>query len=135
MVFIAGCGKQETATEMRFPMAGQAGQMLAAKKDAEFEAMEKKAEGSAIQFAKDIEALKQHNPFSPPIVETIEVIEEKLKLTFGGVIWSGTTPSAIINDEIVNVGDFIEGAKVINISEKSVLLIKDDTEYKLELEF
>jgi hypothetical protein len=48
-----------------------------------------------------------------------------------GVIWGGIMPQAIINNKIVNIGDVIEGAEVIEISKKGVTLLYKKRKYTL----
>ena len=71
----------------------------------------------------------------PPVVKKIEVKKEQpppppldmAKILQGfklsGFIWGSEKPQAIINGEVVNVGDTIEKAKVISISKKGVRIL------------
>ena len=66
---------------------------------------------------KETEESETFNPSTPLIVQ--------------GVVWGGIMPQAIINDRVINIGDVIEGAKVIDISKKGVILLYKDRKYLL----
>lgn len=52
-----------------------------------------------------------------------------------GISWKEKAPSfAIINEQIIKVGDSVGDSKVLRIEEKSVVLEKDNREYILVLE-
>lgn len=55
-------------------------------------------------------------------------------LALSGIIWDEKKPAAIINDNIVSVGDEIQGKKVIKIEKNKVILQEDGEEYILRLE-
>ena len=44
------------------------------------------------------------------------------KLKVQGIIWGGRIPQAIINNKVFTVGDSIEGAEIVNIGKKEVIL-------------
>lgn len=48
-----------------------------------------------------------------------------------GVIWGGSLPQAIINDQVVKIGDTIQGAKVISIGKEGVGLLFDGRQHNL----
>ena len=68
----------------------------------------------------------------PPVVKKVEVkkepppppplnmakVSQEFKLS--GFVWGSEKPQAIINEQVVNVGDTIKKAKVISISKKGV---------------
>ena len=70
------------------------------------------------------------NPFAPKGVPT--GIYTKIRLS--ACLSSGGVPCAIINDEIVNVGDVVDGKKVEEITENSVILSDEKRRYKVILE-
>jgi len=82
------------------------------------------------ELKRDMEMLKKRNPFSPPAVEEEESITS---LVLEGIIWDEETPSAMINDMIVNEGDMIEDKKVKKITRDSVILIENGEEEVLKL--
>lgn len=45
-----------------------------------------------------------------------------LELNVQGIIWGSDTPSAIINGEVMNVGDTIQGAKIVKINKKGIVV-------------
>lgn len=55
------------------------------------------------------------------------------ELSLDGIVWDEESPYAIINDEIVKVGDEIAGNKVIDIKVDSVTLSDGSREYELKL--
>lgn len=61
--------------------------------------------------------------------------EEKPKplptFTIQGIIWEGIIPMAIINDNVVKVGDVLEGARIIGIDKEGVNFLYYGREYKL----
>jgi len=46
-----------------------------------------------------------------------------LKMNVQGLIWNTDRPSAIINGQVLNIGDSIDSAKIINITKEGVLII------------
>ena len=67
----------------------------------------------------------------------LEPTGDKTRVVLGGVIYDESGSSyAIINDEVVSVGDYILGYTVFSIDENKVVLLKDDeqVEYILEKE-
>lgn len=53
-------------------------------------------------------------------------------LTLQSVIWDRNNPQAIINGNLVGVGDAVDGAVVKRIDKDSVLLAKDGYRHRLE---
>ncbi len=61
-------------------------------------------------------------------------IEESISppiLTVEGIIYGGKIPQAIINNKVVKVGDEIEGARVIEINKKGVIVFFGQRQYIL----
>jgi hypothetical protein len=52
--------------------------------------------------------------------EQAELVLDRLKVE--GVIWGVKTPQVIINDRVLAIGDFIEGAEIVNIEKKGITL-------------
>jgi len=56
-----------------------------------------------------------------------EITKRTLNLDVQGIIWGGDTPNAIIKSEeeskVLGVGDTISGVKILDISEKGVLIL------------
>ncbi len=50
-----------------------------------------------------------------------------------GILWDVESPQAIINGEIVGVGDMIKGNEVIAILKDRVILKNDEKKFELEL--
>lgn len=55
-------------------------------------------------------------------------------LKLSGILWDETSPAVIINDEIVGIGDEIDGKKIIRIDRDRVVLEVEGEEYILKLE-
>jgi len=64
-------------------------------------------------------------------VEETETFNPSVPLIVQGVIWGGAMPQAIINNRVINIGNVIEGAKVIDINKKGVVLLYKDHNYLL----
>ncbi len=62
-----------------------------------------------------------------------ETFNPSTPLIVQGVVWGGAMPQAIINNKVFNIGDVIEGAKVIEINKKGVILLYKDRTYLLSL--
>ena len=69
-------------------------------------------------------------PKLPPAVENIEV-PAKPTLILNGVFSSGEESYALINNQIVKLGDKISGAVIKKIAPEEVLLDSDGSEIKL----
>lgn len=51
-----------------------------------------------------------------------------------GIVWGTDKPKAIINDEVLGIGDAVEGAEILNISKEGILLKYKDKEYLVKRE-
>ena len=84
----------------------------------------------------------RHDPFMPLVTRDgrlliLEPTKAEEKIILGGIIYVEKGVSyAIINGEVVSVGDYILGHSVFSIEENKVILIKDNepVEYILDLE-
>ena len=63
--------------------------------------------------------------------EETEDFHPSTPLIMQGVVWGEGIPQAIINHKVCNIGDIIEGAKIIKISKKGVILLYKDRSYLL----
>ncbi|MFA6384924.1 MAG: hypothetical protein WCY10_06120, partial [Candidatus Omnitrophota bacterium] len=63
-----------------------------------------------------------------------EMRHKKPTFTLGGIVLTPKGPKAIINNNIVKVGDAVNGAKVLKIAKESVELSVDGVELVLNLE-
>jgi len=127
--FLTGCAEEPSNTASRSSaLASRTAKLIREKKVARMQ------EIKAVrlrELKKDMEMLKKRNPFSPPDVEEEE--EAATSLVLEGIIWDEETPSAMINDMIVNEGDIIEDKKVKKITKDSVILIENGEEEVLKL--
>lgn len=74
------------------------------------------------------------NPFTPVKDEVKESVAKEIKLpvlNVQGLMWGANYPSAIINDKVVKVGDVIEGATIIDINSKQVLVKYQEKSFQL----
>jgi len=78
------------------------------------------------EHAKDLEV--KRDPFYEVPVESLGV-----SLYLSGILWDEEVPAAIINDEIVEIGDEIAGSTVIDIKEDSVILNDGSRNFELNL--
>ncbi|MEW6101077.1 MAG: hypothetical protein AB1481_02150 [Candidatus Omnitrophota bacterium] len=54
---------------------------------------------------------------------TIQPSQPLPQLTVQGVIWGSSRPQAIINGNVVNIGDTVDGAHIINIDKQGVTVL------------
>jgi hypothetical protein len=52
-------------------------------------------------------------------------------LQLQGLIWGGEFPQAVVNNKVVNVGDSVEGAKVIKINRDGIEVLFDGAPYAI----
>ena len=74
------------------------------------------------------------NPFAPLITEEPKkpkVKEPRPELVLNGIVWSKTSPRAIINEIFVGVGDKIFGMNVVSIQKERVILEDEKSRYIL----
>jgi len=80
------------------------------------------------------------DPFEEPFVKKGEADEKAVAKVFAapppvlivqGLIWGGGIPQAIINDNVVKLGDTIQGAKIINITKDGVIVLFEGMQYNL----
>jgi hypothetical protein len=63
--------------------------------------------------------------------EKTEVFNPSTPLIVQGVVWKGKILQAIINHKVFDIGDTIEGAKIIEISRKGVTVLYKERSYLL----
>ena len=51
-----------------------------------------------------------------------------------GILWSEDSPYAIINNDIVTIGDIVDDAMILEINEDSVIVEQDDERYILKVD-
>lgn len=86
-----------------------------------------------IEIKKEEETMP--NPFSSPLtnVQPEENLPESKALTVSGIIYQDERAAAIINNEIVRVGDVIDGREVVAIKGKSVVVKEANVQYILRM--
>ena len=60
-------------------------------------------------------------------------MKDNSKFVLNGILWDNERPQAIINNDIINLGDEIGGFKVITINEDSVVLNDGGNDIELKL--
>ncbi|MDP8217326.1 MAG: hypothetical protein P9M03_01230 [Candidatus Theseobacter exili] len=84
----------------------------------------------------------ERDPFASPLKpsEELQILEkslievkEDIGMTLTGIVLRGKSSSAVVNREIVRVGDIIEGKKVIAIEKDRVVLSDGKKKYILYL--
>lgn len=97
-------------------------------------AQENIADGVIARPVVEYKSGKLRDPFQPVVTsEEKKVTPDKKvdlkqprfdfgKLKVQGIIWGGRIPQAIINDQVLTVGDTIEGAEILNIDKKGITL-------------
>ena len=55
-------------------------------------------------------------------------------LTLNGIVWDANNPYAIINNNIVKLGDRVNDMTVIQINEKDVIVDQDGQQFTLDLQ-
>lgn len=97
-------------------------------------AEEAAAEGVIVRPVVEYKSGKLRDPFRTYFVkeEIKESSQENLdlpkpefdlsKLKVQGIVWGGRSPQAIINGQVLSVGDLIEGAQIVSIEKKGITL-------------
>jgi len=52
-------------------------------------------------------------------------------LNIQGIVWGGKLPQAIINNQVVKVGDTVEGVRIIDINKKGITLLFNGQQHLL----
>lgn len=74
--------------------------------------------------------IPQQNIDPDPVVEPVKPTPPEFILN--GIVWNTDRPQAIINNQIVNQGDTIEGAKIVSIRKSGIDLIFEDINITLK---
>jgi len=82
--------------------------------------IEYKAEGLRDPFEEEKIEIKDEGPAKPL---------PPLQVT--AIVWGGVIPQAIINDEVVKVGDMIEGVRIIDIKNNSITVFFDNRKHNI----
>jgi len=62
----------------------------------------------------------------------IEISDAPLPaLAAQGIIWGGKIPQAIINNQVVKIGDTIEGAEIVDIDQDGIILFFQNKQHRL----
>jgi hypothetical protein len=79
-----------------------------------------------------------HAPVKPPVVHGPPPLPKPvdisaLRLSLSGIVW-GAVPQAIIDEQIVSVGDTVEGGKITAISQKGVEILYKGTKINVSMD-
>lgn len=86
---------------------------------------------------KEYDASDSRDPFKSPFSKSEEVPEAGTQevdrrppsLVVEGVVWGGKFPQAIVNKQVVKIGDVIEGAMITQISAEGVTVTREGRKY------
>ena len=70
------------------------------------------------------------DPFTPGDISAIKISE----LTLNGIIWDRVEPHAIINNEIVRIGDKVSNYTIVDITHNKVVINDGFNNFELRLE-
>jgi hypothetical protein len=86
--------------------------------------------GALEEKSKNLEL--KRDPFSlAPIIPSEKYSSDT---HLNGIVWDKTSPMAIINDEIVKIGDSVGGKIVVDIKQDRVILNDGSKDFELRLE-
>jgi len=102
----------------------------------------KAAEATATEGSKEKNEIEYksenlRNPFQEEKAETKEEPQEPVEtgplpdLSVQGMVWGGISPQAIINNNVLKIGDTIEGARITDINKSGVTLFLGDRKFNL----
>lgn len=64
--------------------------------------------------------------------EELEISQEELEgFQVTGVVWGSKLPQAIINENVVRVGEIINGASIVDITKEGVYVVYEEKKYLL----
>ncbi|MBU1043029.1 MAG: hypothetical protein KJ915_01370 [Candidatus Omnitrophica bacterium] len=69
----------------------------------------------------------------PEEVKAIAIKKATVDLKVSGILWDDKIPSAIINSNIVKIGDIVEGKTVVDIERNQVIVMEDGKILVIEL--
>ncbi|MBU1640233.1 MAG: hypothetical protein KKG53_07090 [Proteobacteria bacterium] len=83
----------------------------------------------------------ERDPFNWPTTQRIRLrqiaeAEEDIFADFSlqGIVWNRSTPQAIINRQLVTIGDMVDGALVTNITQTKVSLTKNTKKHSMQFD-
>lgn len=110
----AGLGAEKTAADSSAPIARLQ--------------VEYGAEGLRDPFQS---VLPEVNPTAEEPVVSEEPAGPPPNLVVQGLIWGGSVPQAIINNQVVRTGDLVEGARVIGIDKNGATVFFQGKKYRV----
>lgn len=85
----------------------------------------------------EYQASNSRDPFQDTSVEKSAVkTDEQANLTppelkIKGIIWGTNLPQAIINDQVVKIGDTVAGARIINIDKSGITVLFNNHKFNI----
>ncbi|MBU1086281.1 MAG: hypothetical protein KKD05_02050 [Candidatus Omnitrophica bacterium] len=70
---------------------------------------------------------------NPEQIKTVLQKRPAVELRLSGILWDDKIPSAIINSNVVKIGDLIEGKTVVDIEKTQVIIMEDGKIQIIEL--
>lgn len=66
-----------------------------------------------------------------PFLPKTESVVTRTKLVLAGIAWDDQSPKAVINDQIVGVGDTVGGNSVVSIQKDRVIMSDGSSDFEL----
>lgn len=99
------------------------------------EIIEKLPEPTKIEVTQPEPVAKPHVPvIQPPQEQIAEPVQAPPELTINGVVWGTERPQAIINNQVVSIGDTIENSKIVDIHPDGVDVIFSNKLFTIKIE-
>ena len=78
---------------------------------------------------------EKKDPFAPPVLSDVNEADSGLyaNIKVEGIIWDENDPIAIIDNELIRVGDEVRGGKVAGIEENEVIFDIQGQEIRIKL--
>lgn len=100
-------------------------------------AFEKKEAGEAVKVDLSLRRPRRSKYTSwqrSPFIEAKVSVTGLYKLTLNGIVWDEENPRAIINGQIVSVGDVMEGITIVEIKKDGVVLNDGVKNFEVKIE-
>lgn len=85
------------------------------------------------EMLKDLPPLEAFEKIPDPFYREAKPLrqEEPAGLKLKGILWNEKKPRALINNQVVEIGDLVDDKKVTSITKDTVILQQEDTEFLL----
>lgn len=96
--------------------------------------------GDYAQAAVSYTSGRLRDPFKSPFeMQAIPIVEERpvipsvgyglSHLNVQGMVWSSKMPQAIINNQVVRVGEIVDGAEILEIRQEGIYVLYEGKQY------